>query len=68
MSPLALACGRWQSRSIPLCASFPEHGDSLQHSGALSAAAGYGKINVVRWFLEKGTDVNDVVGNVASVK
>ena len=68
MNELILACGQWQTQSITLCTQLLDHGALLQHSGALAAAAKTGRIEVVRWLLEQGADVNDVVTNAALVE
>ena len=65
MSPLCLACGRWQTRPIELCTTLLEHGASLLHSGALATAAKYGRTDLVSWLLDQGADVNDIVTNAA---
>lgn len=66
-STLGLACGRWQTKSVELCKILLQHGASLLHSGALAAAAKSGKMDAVRWLLEQGAHVNDVVTNAALV-
>ncbi len=66
-SPLGLACGRWQTRSVELCTILLQHGASLLHSGALAAAAKIGRIEVVSWLLEQGADVNDIVTKAALI-
>lgn len=67
-SPLGLACGTWQTRSVELCTILLQHGASLLHSGVLAAAAAKtGRIEVVSWLLEQGADVNDIITNAALI-
>jgi len=66
-SPLALACGTWQTRPVELCTILLQHGASLRHSGALAAAAKTGRMDVVSWLLGQGADANDVVTNAALI-
>lgn len=67
VSPLCLACGRWQTRPVELCTILLQHGVLLLHSGALAAAAKNGRVDVVSWLLEQGADVTDVVTNAALI-
>ena len=68
MSPLCLACGRWQSESETLCEILLRHGALLKHSGALAAAARCGRLELVRWLLERGAEVNDIVTQPAMME
>lgn len=61
--PLCLAAGRWQTESIELSRTLLEHGSLIKHSGALAAAAKSGNIDLVKFLLAEGAEVNDIISN-----
>lgn len=56
--PAALAAIA-EKASIEMAALWLEHGAELEGSGAIVAAAGAGKIDMVKYLLEKGANVNE---------
>ena len=67
VSPLGLACGRWQTRFVELCTVLIQHGASLLHFGALAEAEKNGQMDTMSWLLEHGAEVNDIVTNAALI-